>query len=138
MSVVVDASVALDWVFHSERSVRSNRVLERVLREGALVPAIWAAEVANGLLSARRRGKLQARELPAALALFESLHVTVPPEPGRDSIRRLVDTGGSAELAAHEAAYLELALREYSPLATHDEALRRAAAALGAPLYEFA
>lgn len=137
MSLVVDASVALDWVFSSERSARSNRALEDVLREGALVPPIWPAEVANGLLSARRRGKLEARELPAALALFEALQVTVLPEHGRDSIRLLVDTGGTAELTAHDAAYLELALRESAPLATHDEALRRAAEALGAPLFEF-
>jgi predicted nucleic acid-binding protein len=138
MSLVVDASVALDWVFASERSERSNRVLEDVLREGALVPPIWPAEVANGLLSARRRGKLEARELPAALALFEALQVTVLPEPGRDSIRLLVDTGGTAELTAYDAAYLELALRESAPLATHDEALRHAAQVLGAPLFEFA
>lgn len=137
MSVVVDASVALDWVFASERSARSNRVLEQVAREGALVPPIWPAEVANGLLSARRRGKLEARELPAALALFEALSVTVLPEPSLASIRLLVDTGGAAELTAYDAAYLELALRESAPLATHDEALLRAAEALGAPLFAF-
>ena len=135
MSVVVDASVALDWVFQSERSARSNRVLEQVAREGALVPPIWPAEVANGLLNARRRGKLEARELPAALALFESLSLTVLPEASLESIRLLVDTGGTAELTAYDASYLELALRESAPLATHDEALRAAASKLGVELF---
>lgn len=135
MSVVVDASVALDWVFRSERSARANLVLEHILREGMLVPPIWPAEVANGLLNGRRRGRLAPDELPAALALFEQLPVVVSPAASLASIRQLVDTGGAAELTAYDAAYLDLALRESAPLATHDEALRRAAAKVGVELF---
>ena len=134
MSVVVDASVALDWIFRSERSAKANLVLEHVLREGILVPPIWPAEVANGLLSARRRGRLALDELPAALALFEQLPVVVSPAASLASIRQLVDTGGAAELTAYDAAYLDLALRESAPLASHDDALRRAATRVGVEL----
>jgi predicted nucleic acid-binding protein len=135
VSVVVDASVALDWVFRSERSARANLVLEHILREGMLVPPIWPAEVANGLLNAWRRGRLGPDELPAALALFEQLPVVVSPAASLASIRQLVDTGGAAELTAYDAAYLDLALRESAPLATHDEAVRRAAVKVGVELF---
>ena len=135
MSVVVDASVALDWVFRSERSARANLVLEHILREGMLVPPIWPAEVANGLLNARRRGRLTPDELPAALALFEQLPVVVSPAASLASIRQLVDTGGAVELTAYDAAYLDLALRESAPLATHDDALRRASTKVGVELF---
>lgn len=135
MSVVVDASVALDWVFRSERSARANLVLEHVLREGMVVPPIWPAEVANGLLNAKRRGRLTSDELPAALALFEQLPVVISPPASLASIRQLVDTGGAAELTVYDASYLDLALRESEPLATHDEALRQAAARVGVELF---
>lgn len=135
MSLVVDASVALDWVFRSERSAEANRVLEHAVRESLLVPPIWPAEVANGLLNARRRGRLTHAELPAALALFEGLPVVVLPSASAASIRQLVDTGATAELTAYDAAYLDLALRESAPLATQDEALRRAAIQVGVELF---
>ena len=135
MSVVVDASVALDWVFRSERSAVANHVLEHVVREGMLVPPIWPAEIANGLLGARRREKLSSDELPAALALFEGLPIVVPPTATPASIRHLVDTGTTTQLTAYDAAYIDLALRESVPLATHDDALRRAAARVGVALF---
>ena len=42
---------------------------------------------------------------------------------------------GHVELTAYDASYLELALRESAPLATHDEALRAAASKLGVELF---
>ncbi|NOT29893.1 MAG: type II toxin-antitoxin system VapC family toxin [Planctomycetes bacterium] len=134
-ALVVDASVALDWIFRSERSERANRVLEQGLERGMVVPAIWPAEVANGLLTAQRRGKLKPEDLPGALALFEELPVSIPAPGGVAAIRILVDAGQSASLTAYDAAYLELALRESAPLATHDEALRSAAERAGVELF---
>lgn len=134
MKPVVDASVALDWVLRSERSVHADVVLAAVVRTGFLVPALWPAEVANGLLSARRRGVLASRELPTVLALFEELPVTVAAS-GPTALRVLVDLGSEAGLTAYDCAYLDLALREKAPLATHDEALRRCAKKLGVELF---
>lgn len=134
-ALVVDASVALDWIFRSERSARANHVLEVALAHGFVVPPIWPAEVANGLLAARRRGKLAPEELPGALALFEELPVSVAGSPGPAAIRILVDAGQSASLTANDAAYLELALRSSVPLATHDETLRAAAERAGVELF---
>lgn len=134
MKPVVDASVALDWVLRSERSIHADVVLAAVLRTGFLVPALWPAEVANGLLSARRRGVLAARELPAVLALFEELPVSVA-AGGPAALRALVDLGAETALTAYDCAYIDLALREKAPLATHDEALRRCAKKLGVELF---
>ena len=134
MSVVVDASVALDWVFRSERSARANRVLEQALEQGIVVPSIWPAEVANGLLAGQRRGRLKPTDVPAALALFEELPVGIRAPAGAAAIRVLVDAGAASGLSAYDAAYLELALRESAPLATHDEPLRKAAELAGATL----
>lgn len=134
-ALVVDASVALDWIFRSARSASANRVLAVALEHGFVVPPIWPAEVANGLLAARRRGKLAPEELPGVLALFEELPVSVASSPGTAAIRILVDAGQSASLTAYDAAYLELALRTSGLLATHDEALRSAAERAGVELF---
>jgi predicted nucleic acid-binding protein len=56
---VVDASVTLAWCFEDEKTDWSEEFLER-LRHGDRinVPAHWAAEVANGLLMAVRRKRI--------------------------------------------------------------------------------
>ena len=51
MGVVVDASVALEGCFASERFSWANSFLDVVAAEGAIVPSIWPAEVADGLLT---------------------------------------------------------------------------------------
>jgi predicted nucleic acid-binding protein len=132
--MVVDASLALDWIFRSERSARANRVLEQAIEQGIVVPAIWPAEIANGLLAGQRRGQLKATDIPAALALFEELPLSIRAPVGAAAIRVLVDAGSAAGLTAYDAAYLELALRESAPLATHDEPLRKAAEIAGVEL----
>jgi predicted nucleic acid-binding protein len=111
-------------------------VLAAVLARGMAVPALWPAEVANGLLAARRRGKLAPEDLPGALALLEELPASVAGAGGASAIRILVDTGQSSALSAYDAAYLELALRASAPLATHDEGLRVAAERAGLELFD--
>ncbi len=136
MSVVVDASVALDWVFKSERTAYANRVLEQVSRDGAIVPAIFPAEVANGLLTAMRSRRIVQEDTPVALSLFEPLQLVVHHPPFPDALRRLILTGITSGLTAYDAAYLELAIRESLPLAAHDEALKKAASKAGVALFE--
>ena len=136
MSVVVDASVALDWVFLSERSTYANGVLEHVSENGGAVPVIWPAEVANGLLTALRSRRMAQEDIPSALSLLEALHLTVHGPPFPEALRRLVLTGTTSGLTAYDSAYLELAIRESLPLATHDEGLKKAATKAGVPLFK--
>ena len=135
MSVVVDASVALDWVLELERSDYGASVLAEVCAEGGRVPGIWCAEVANGLLVALRRRRLKASELPQALALLESVPLEAHEVALHAGLRRLLAAGETSGLGAYDAAYLELAQRESLPLATHDAALRKAAEKAGVELF---
>ena len=135
MSVVVDASVALDWVLELERSDYGASVLAHVCTAGGRVPAIWPAEIANGLLTAMRRKHLKAADLPKALALLESVPLESPAVAPHSGVRRWLAAGEATGLSAHDAAYLELAQRESLPLATHDGALRKAAEKAGVELF---
>jgi predicted nucleic acid-binding protein len=133
--LVLDNSVAMAWCFEDEASPYADKVLDAVVRETAIAPPLWSLEVANGLRSGVRRGRIapeRARELAAELRL---LPVEVePPDRARD-LSTVLDLALANDLTSYDAAYLELALRTGLPLATHDGELRRAASLLGVPLF---
>jgi predicted nucleic acid-binding protein len=136
VSLVVDASVALDWCFESERSAYGERVLEHVLAHQAVVPVIWPSEVANGLLSGLRRSRLTPASLTQAATMLSQLPIEVAPHIGEAPIVRLVQSGREYSLTAYDASYLSLAMARGLPLATRDSALVAAAAKAGVELYE--
>jgi len=136
VTIVVDASVALDWCFRSEQSRYANKVLDHVLEEGATVPALWLTEVSNGLLTGRRRGRITAAEVAQALSMLLSLRLEVVSDPPDTVLPGLVEVGERFGLTAYDAAYLALAMREGHPLATNDDALRAAGRKAGVLLFK--
>ena len=129
MSFVVDASVVFAWQFPDEESALSEKVAERLLDEGAIVPVHWVAEIANGFAMAVRRGRMSADYRSGALDRLKTLSIEVDKE---SAARLWTDTQSLCDkyrLTAYDAAYLELALRLRLPLASLDKALVNAAQA---------
>jgi len=135
LKLVVDASVALSWVLPDETAKYTNAALQRVLADGAVVPSIWSAEIANGLLSSIRRKRLGVDGVPRALQLLESLRIETEVRGGRDEVRRIFDAGTASGLTAYDAAYLDLCLRAGLPIATQDAELERAARKAGVAVF---
>lgn len=132
---ILDASVALAWILPDEAdAARASQHMDRVIRDGAAVPAIWALEMANVLLVAERTGRIDSVEMDAALAGLAALPID------RDVQRDTVVWGAALPLArrhrlsVYDATYLELAHRRALPLASFDSARRRAALAEQVPL----
>jgi len=132
---VIDASATLPWCFADEATEATNAVLAQ-LRAGddAIVPAHWPLEVANALLIAVRRKRISPEDAHQFLVDLEFLPIRVD-----TTTKNLVRAGvfPMAEqygITAYEAAHLELAMRESTPLMTLDNDLRRAARASGVPL----
>lgn len=132
MTFVVDTSVTLAWCFEDEVTPATEAVLNRLATEGALVPGLWAREVANVLLVAERRGQVNEAQTARFVALLHELPITLDSAP--PGIDALVATGRRYQLSAYDATYLILAEREGLPLATLDKALGSAARAAGVPL----
>lgn len=131
MTLVVDASVTLGWLFADERTPAVDALLDRVAEDGAVVPGLWALEVANALQTALRRGRIDAGFRDQALALLSRLCIAVD---GETASRAWGDTQSLADrfgLTLYDAAYLELAMRKGLPLATTDQQLRDAAVGAG-------
>lgn len=132
--MVVDAS-AIGPILIADEAEHLLAGLEEALTAGIVVPAHWLAEVANLLLVAQRRGRLDDRARLQARETVLSAVTTID-NKGSDEV-----FGGSWAIAQrhrltiYDALYLEAAQRRGLPLATNDRALARAAAAEGVALF---
>jgi predicted nucleic acid-binding protein len=95
--------------------------------EGA-VPYLWWFEVRNILVVNERRRRIAESETAAFLLNLSRLRIRVDRVPDEGAVLRLARTH---RLSVYDAAYLELAQREGSPLATLDADLQKAAVAEG-------
>lgn len=129
MSLVLDASVAIAWLFADETTDATEAIFDEVALAGAMVPAIWKLEVANGLQKAMRRGRiaLAAREL--ALVQLQNLPIEVDTQTHMYAWGATLELADRHGLTPYDASYLEIAMRTLKPLATLDGNLARAAKA---------
>lgn len=129
--LVIDASVALCWCFPDERSTYADKILSELGEKQAIVPSLWAIELANSLLVGERRKRLTAADIANFLDILKDLQVDTDDE---SAPRALSDTWSLARrlgLSAYDGCYLELAMREGLPLATLDVQMKKAAKAAG-------
>ena len=134
MSVVIDSSVTLAWVYSDETTEAVESVLSVVTSAGAWVPALWKLEVANVLETSVRRGRTDAAFRDAALDDLALLPISVDPETDRHAWGATARLARLHRLTLYDAAYLELAQRRRLLLATLDRELRAAAKAEGVAL----
>ena len=134
MTLVVDASVTLAWIFTEERTLPVQKILDRLIDEQAFVPAIWRLEIANGLQMSVRRGRIDAATRDTALRGLALLNITTDPDTDNFAWSTTLSLAEQHRLTLYDAAYLELALRLGVPLATLDRDLRSAGDALGVTL----
>jgi len=128
---VLDCSVALSWYFEDEQSPFVMQIMDRVIEDGAVVPAIWQYEIANGFQSAIRRRRIDALYRDESLKSLISLDIEIEAESLDQVWTRVAILAGQYRLSVYDAAYLELAQRRALPLATLDEALAQAAREAG-------
>ena len=129
MPFVIDASIAMAWCFEDEGAPAAEVALERLRDDRADVPRMWALEVANILLVAERRGRLTEAQATHFLEIVRQLPITVDAEP--IDVAGLVGVARRHQLTAYDAAYLALALRLGTDLATLAGRLAAAAHAAG-------
>lgn len=131
---ILDVSVTMAWHFEDEASADMWGILDLVTISGASVPALWALEVANTLAVAERRNRSSRSASAAFVRELAELPIDVDPQTAERALRETLNLARRHGLSVYDAAYLELAQREVLPLATIDQALRRAAVAEGVEL----
>lgn len=131
MTLVLDVSVALAWFFNDERNEAVDRLLDRVVKDGAIVPVLWKLEIANGLRIAVRRKRIEGGFRDMAIAQLQRLPVQTDVETVTHAWGSVLTLADLFDLTPYDAAYLELARRRAFPLATLDNKLRSAAEGIG-------
>jgi len=131
MSLVLDSSVTLAWLYSDEIAPATQNVFDRVLADRAWVPSLWRLEVANSLQTGVRRGRISIEFRDASLADLALLPIAVDSETDTFAWSTTLRLAERYQLTLYDAAYLELAQRLAVPLATLDQELRAAGSALG-------
>lgn len=127
MTVVLDASMTINWLFKDERTPAAHEVMKRVVADGAVVPSLWRLEVANMLRNAIRRRRCDEDYVARSLSRLERFRITIDDETDRHAWAETRMLSREEDLTVYDAAYLELALRRGLPLASRDRDLIAAA-----------
>jgi predicted nucleic acid-binding protein len=127
--LVLDSSIALSWCLPDE--VGREQIQREVAESGAIAPAHWPLEVANALLMAERRQRINAEFRNVALRGLAALPIALDAETSARAWDETLRLAEAWRLTTYDAAYLELAQRLALPLATLDAELRVAANGLG-------
>lgn len=127
MSLVLDSSVTLAWLYSDETTEAVRQVFDQLSESGAWVPGLWRLEVGNILEMGVRRGRHDAGFRDSTLADLALLPIQTDSETDRHAWGATAHLAARHRLTLYDAAYLELALRRELPLATLDRDLRTAA-----------
>src|SRR6516162_7886942 len=131
---VVDCSMAMAWLFHDEATPKTTALLNRLAVDTALVPAWWFIEITNVLAMAERKGRIKPTESDAFIADLSKLGIERDDEAPDRAFTHLLGLCRRHRLTSYDAIYLDLAVRRNLPLATLDDALRKAAHKVGVRL----
>jgi predicted nucleic acid-binding protein len=134
VSLVLDSSVTLAWIYTEETTSEIREILNQVADYGAWVPALWRLEVGNILEIGVRRKRHDAAFRDATLSDLLLLPLYVDSETDQRAWGPILRLAERHQLTLYDAAYLELAQRRGLPLATLDGDLRRAATLEKIPL----
>jgi predicted nucleic acid-binding protein len=127
VTLVLDASVALAWIFDRadvDEVVQANSALAQLRDQTTVVPALWHAEVLNALIVAQRRKVITASKALDFISRLGKLPIlTDSAVPSRKEY--VMALAHEHELSGYDALYLELAIRTRGALATFDKRLAR-------------
>jgi predicted nucleic acid-binding protein len=135
---VLDASLTAAWFIPDPETDYALNVRSRLaLGFTALVPSIWAIEMANTLVKAVRRGTLTEEAVEYGLQQLEILVISssrISVDSNLRSVRDAYAVARRYQVSAYDGFYLQLAIDAGLPLATLDKGLRAAAVKAGVAL----
>lgn len=133
--LVLDASITMTWCYPDEHSSFAFKVLDALEHRRAIVPSLWAVEVANALIVGERRSRLSASDISRFFELLQGLSIETDTQTASRALSDTLQLARTYRLSAYDAAYLELAMREGFVLATLDERLKDAAKKAGVEVF---
>lgn len=123
MKAVVDTNVVAYYVLGTQPFAGEVRRFMAALND-AWAPALWEAELVNALWMATRQNVLSLEEAANRLTLADGLGIHAV--PNRTLWQAALVRAHQSKIAVYDTLFVELAVREQSPLATFDAALLKA------------
>ena len=130
MSLVVDASVGLKWIFPEEHSEKALGLF-RTETEAA-VPDLFFAEFGSVLWQRVRKGSVTAEEAQMAARSLDALPLVLDSHPVRPLLPAALEIACQTGATVYDSLYVALAQREDTRCVTADRKLIVAMA--GTPL----
>ena len=138
MSFVLDASVALLWLVPETNAAGvdyAGATLKALGQSQALVPSLFALEVANVVAKVESKGIVAEADSQRFISLLGQLNLVTDQATPVHALGDTLNLARRYKLSAYDAAYLELALRTGLPLATLDANLAKAATTTGVLIF---
>ncbi|NKI71024.1 PIN domain-containing protein [Collimonas pratensis] len=138
MTLVLDASAALAWIYAREKADEAacaERILLEMAETAIIVPALWHIEIANALLTGERRKIITEAQAFDYLARLARLPIVVDNVLLATRHEQIMALARAYKLSAYDATYLELALRTGAALATFDGKLAAAMQGAGGRVF---
>jgi predicted nucleic acid-binding protein len=127
MSVVLDASIVMASLFEEENSQAARDMVADAIEEGLVAPSLWRLEIANALCMAVRRKRCDEAFVDRSLRRLDAMSIAIDVETDLHAWDETLDLSREEALTLYDAAYLELAMRTGSSLASFDKDLIAAA-----------
>ncbi|MDA8108779.1 MAG: type II toxin-antitoxin system VapC family toxin [Betaproteobacteria bacterium] len=125
MAFIADNSVIIPWFSRNQATPYTDRLYKRLEKDDLMVPSVWPYEFANALAVLERRKIVSRTLVDEVVARAARLVTRIDAPPAAPSL--LLSLARRHGLSAYDAAYLELAQRLATPLATRDSPLAAAA-----------
>lgn len=140
-AIVLDNSVNSRLLWPDVESPANNRYARKVIRRAARggelhVPTIWHYEAANVVATLVRKGHVSRASAMSYLRALAALPIRTDTTSHTNATAATFALSAELGLSVYDAAYVELALRLSSALATNDKQLRDAARKAGAALFD--
>ena len=138
MKLILDASMALSWLFeraHKKEIELSHQVLLSLPEVETYVPSLWHTEITNALLVGERRKVVTQSQVSDYLNKLSYLPIMTDETPVAERREVVMILAREYGLTTYDAIYLDLALRNGAVLATFDDALARAMHKAGGLLF---
>jgi predicted nucleic acid-binding protein len=133
---VLDSSITIAWHFEDESNAYADAVQDTLTARVAFVSSLWPLEVANALLVGERRKRTTEAKISQFLGLLQGLPIRMDDETALRAWHDTLHLARAHALSVYDASYLELALRRGLPLASLDDDLNDAAAAIGVATFK--
>ena len=132
---ILDCSVTMAWCFEDEVTNYTENVFDSLINTKAMAPSLWTLEVANVLLIAQRKKRISRMKTIEFKDSLNLLPIQVDHTTGYRALSGIMELADETGLTIYDAAYLELAFHFSLPLATLDQALKKAAKKMNIEVY---